>query len=168
MEGTMYKLIDNTLLDNLTKQASDSPRLRINKNFHTELIDPIQRLCNAFEPQTYVRPHRHCELGKWELFVILRGSIAVLVFNETGAIEKRVILSDQGPVRGIEIAENQCHTLVSLQSGTVVFEIKPGPYQTMSDKDFAPWAPKEGDGSVPLFLDWFKRGEINSRPPLQD
>jgi hypothetical protein len=35
----------------------------------------------------------------------------------------------------------------------VCFEVKPGPYSAANDKDFAPWAPMEGDAGAGAYLD---------------
>ena len=59
--------------------AADSPRLRANHNIHPVLEDPVQRFFNAMQPGTYVRPHRHSTPPRWELFVVLRGALALLV-----------------------------------------------------------------------------------------
>ena len=40
-------LIDHVLLDRVTKDAKESPRLRMNYNFHESLSSPSQRLLNA-------------------------------------------------------------------------------------------------------------------------
>ena len=53
------KIINEQLLDETTARAKQSPRLRMNYNFHEELDDPVNRLLNAMEPGTYIRPHRH-------------------------------------------------------------------------------------------------------------
>ena len=53
------KIINEQLLDETQAKALQSPRLRMNYNFHERLDDPINRLLNAMEPGTYLRPHRH-------------------------------------------------------------------------------------------------------------
>lgn len=53
------KIINEALLDETTGRAKQSPRLRMNYNFHEHLDDPVNRLLNALEPGTYLRPHRH-------------------------------------------------------------------------------------------------------------
>ena len=53
-------------------------------------------------------------------------------------------------------------TFAALEAGTVLFEIKPGPYSALTDKDFAHWAPPEGDPACPAFERWFREGEIGS------
>ena len=44
------KIINEQLLDETQAKALQSPRLRMNYNFHERLDDPINRLLNAMEP----------------------------------------------------------------------------------------------------------------------
>ena len=69
------KVIDQTLLDKVSAQAKESPRLRMNYNFHQSLDDKCHRFLNAVEPGTEVPIHRHPT--KDETFVILRGKVRV-------------------------------------------------------------------------------------------
>jgi cupin fold WbuC family metalloprotein len=158
------KIIDFPLMQDLTKGASASPRLRLNHNLHPTPQDPVQRLCNALEPHTYVRPHFHPRDDGWELLALLSGAVAVLTFDGDGRVAERVELSEEGPL-GMEIPANTWHTLASLQSGTVVLEVKPGPYVRLTDKDFARWAPEEGDPRAPAFVEWFQRAQVGASPP---
>lgn len=143
----MRRLSRQALID-LTIQAADSARLRRTHNLHSGPDDPVQRMLNAFEPGTYVRPHRHDDPPKWELFVALRGRAAVLIFDDGGRVTERRELMPAGEDSGVEIAPGTWHTLVSLESGTVLLEIKPGPYEPLADKDFAAWAPAEGEAGA--------------------
>ena len=61
------KLIDKQLLDDVSRQAQKSDRLRMNYNFHQSLEDKCHRFLNAVEPGTKVEIHRHPT--KDELFV---------------------------------------------------------------------------------------------------
>ncbi len=159
------KSIDSELLDSLGREAADSPRRRANRNLHPRLDDPVQRLCNALEPGTYIRPHRHTEPDKWELFVMLRGAAALLTFDDYGRVLQRAELSASGPMQGAELAEQTWHTLVALQPGTVALEIKRGPYRALEDKDFAAWAPPEEAAAAAPFLEWFQRAAPGAMPP---
>jgi len=159
------KIIDDSDLQELIDSARASQRKRKNHNLHPLLEDPVQRLCNAFEPGTYIRPHRHPEAGKWELFVMLKGVAAVLLFDDSGRVTQRITLSAQGPVRIIEIPPNTWHTLVALQSGTVLFEVKQGPYSALTDKDFASWAPQENTAQVAEFVAWYQTAQPGSAAP---
>ena len=161
---TKLKIIDRPLLDNLVRKAVDSERKRANYNLHEHYDDEVQRFFNAVEPGTYVQPHRHSETDKWELFLVLRGSLLALIFASDGRILSRIKLA-AGEDIGVEIPENTWHTLVSLESGTIMYESKRGPYTAATAKDFASWAPKENDIAVAQFTEWFINGEIGSLPP---
>jgi cupin fold WbuC family metalloprotein len=159
------KLIDDALLHGLSERAAGTARRRVNHNLHPALGDPVQRLCNAFEPGTYVRPHRHTQAGRWELFLALIGRAAVLVFDGDGRVQRRVVLDAGGPVRGVELSAGTWHTVVSLDPGTVLFEVKPGPYEALTDKDFAPWAPAEGEAAAARFETWYRSAAPGECPP---
>ncbi|MBM3436837.1 MAG: cupin fold metalloprotein, WbuC family, partial [Bacteroidetes bacterium] len=42
-------------------------------------------------------------------------------------------------------AERKYHTIICLEPDSVIYELKDGPYDPADDKNFAPWAPKEGE-----------------------
>jgi hypothetical protein len=42
--------------------------------------------------------------------------------------------------------------VAALSETAVCFEVKAGPYDAATDKEFAPWAPREGDPSAPEYL----------------
>ena len=149
----------------LVIEAQNAPRQRKNLNLHPTLADPVQRLLNAFEPGTYVRPHRHSDPGKWELFVILHGRAAALSFDATGIVQERHELAPTGGVQVIEIAAGTWHTLAALESGTVLLEVKPGPYAPAEPQDFAPWAPPEGTSAAVTLERWFRSARVGEPAP---
>ena len=53
---------------------------------------------------------------------------------------------------GVKIPPSVWHTIISLKSGTIVYEIKDGPYFPADDKNVAEWAPKEGDADCETYL----------------
>lgn len=138
----MIKTYSATTLRDLTRRAVETARRRAHLNIHDTLDAPVQRLFIALEPHTYVRPHRHPQPNKWELFVVLHGALDVLIFDEQGRVVQRIPLSDTAN-RAVEIAPNTWHSLVCRDAGTLAFEVKEGPYTPTDDKDFAPWAPAE-------------------------
>ncbi|MEI7909704.1 MAG: WbuC family cupin fold metalloprotein [Verrucomicrobiota bacterium] len=142
--------IDQRLLDEVTSKAKLSPRLRMNHNFHPQLEDPVQRLLNALEPWTYIRPHKH--VTKEESFVLLRGTVLAVVFNDDGSIRDHFILNSASGNLGLEFEENSFHMLTSLESGSVVYEIKEGPFVPHTEGSSAPWAPHEGTPEGREFL----------------
>ena len=126
------KVIDNNLIDSVVAQAKESPRLRMNYNFHESLDDKCHRLLNALEPGTVVPVHRHPT--KDESFVILRGKIRVNTYNDAGQVTESVVLSPADGKYGVDIAKNVWHGVECLESGSVIFEVKEGPF-VPHDKD---------------------------------
>lgn len=139
MSDTRLHVIDERALDALIGRARAAPRRRQNLNLHPALGDPVQRLLNAGEPDTYVRPHRH-RPGRWELLTVLCGQIDTLLFDDAGTVLARYAHSVG---HGIEIPGATWHSFVFVRSATVALEIKPGPYDVALDKEFAAWAPDE-------------------------
>ncbi|MEI6898290.1 MAG: WbuC family cupin fold metalloprotein [Bacteroidota bacterium] len=146
------KKINDILLGKVIEEASVSPRKRKNYNFHENLSDTLQRLLNAMEPLSYIQPHKHEDPDKREIFFSLKGKIAVIEFDEKGNITDHILLDPLNGNYGTEISERTFHTIISLEPGTVAYEFKDGPYAPLTDKDFAHWAPKEGDPGVHEYL----------------
>jgi cupin fold WbuC family metalloprotein len=145
------QVVNQQLLDQVSEKAKASSRLRMNYNLH-QLEDRVQRMLNALEPDTYVRVHRHIDPPKAEMFVILRGRTAVLIFDDDGAINDCIILSPEGCC-AVDIPPGHWHSLVALEPGTVVMEAKDGPYVPSTDKDFAVWAPRENSRDASAWLE---------------
>ncbi len=139
------KRIDKSLLDATSEAAKANPRLRMNYNIHDDLDDPINRLINAMEPGTYVCPHRHTDPPKTEACVVLRGSLDVLIFDDEGNVLQRETLNPGKGVYGIDIPAGIWHGLIIREPGTVVYEVKTGPYTPVPETDLAPWAPTVDD-----------------------
>ncbi len=119
-------LIDNALLDSITLQAKESPRLRMNYNLHESLDSRAQRLFNALEPGTMLPAHRHPNTA--ETYVLLRGKLKVLFYNDKKEVTDEYSLDPLEGNYGVHIPKGQWHTLEVLESGTVIFEVKDGPY----------------------------------------
>ena len=132
------------VLDGVTAAARGSGRKRSIVRFH-EHGDAVQRMLNALEPESYVRPHRHAVAGKREAFVALRGSLLVVRYGDDGGVLEGVVVAADGPVKGLEVPEGAWHSIVALESGTVMFEVMQGPYDVETHKEFADWSPSEED-----------------------
>lgn len=152
-------VIHSDELRELHEIAANSPRLRKNLNIHTRLDAPVQRLFNAMEPGTYIRPHRHARENGWELMLVIQGSFAVLFFDDRGQVTEKYILSQHDGLLAVEVPASVWHTVVSLERGTVMFEVKEGPYTPVTDKDFADWAPQEGGPDASSMLEWFRQAQ---------
>ena len=133
--------IDNILLDKLTAQAKASPRLRMNLDLRNSLEDGSQRMLNAIEPGSVVPIHRHRTTS--EVVVMLRGRAVQYLYDEQGRETDAVLLAAgaldgdgvPGAVPGMTISKGQWHKLVALESGTVIFEAKDGPYEPIAAED---------------------------------
>ena len=120
------KIIDATLLDEVTRRAQISPRLRMNYNFHQSLDEKCHRMLNAVEPGTDIPIHRHPD--KDESFVILRGKVRSTTYNDDGSVIDSVVLSQEDGIYGVDIPKGVWHKLESLAPASVIFECKEGPF----------------------------------------
>ena len=120
------KVIDNSLLDKISADAKESPRLRMNYNFHQSLEEKCHRFLNAVEPGTEVETHRHPT--KDESFVLLRGKVKVCTYNDDGSIKECVVLNPEEGRYGVDIPKGVWHKVESLESGSCFFECKEGPF----------------------------------------
>jgi len=111
----MIKIIDKQLLDDVSRLAQKSDKLRMNYNFHQSLEHKCHRMLNAVESGTVVPIHRHPT--KDESFVILRGKVRVTTHNDDGSIIEDVVLSQESGNYGVDIPKNVWHKLESLESG---------------------------------------------------
>lgn len=145
--GTManpIQIITPTLLDELERKARDSARQRTNHNFHATFEENPNRFLNVMVRGTYVTPHRHTTPPKSESFVVLRGQLLFITFDDQGDLKTVTRLSTSDNY-GIDIGPGIWHSIIVESETAVCFEVKPGPYAPASDKDFAPWAPREGE-----------------------
>jgi cupin fold WbuC family metalloprotein len=141
-------IINDALLDKTTAGAKSSPRLRMNCNFHEDLNDPVNRLLNAMEPGTYLRPHRHCNPDRHEMFLLLRGRVALFLFDGEGNVTDTVMLDPRRGCYGGEIPAGVWHSLLVLETGTVLYEVKQGPFAPLTPDNLAPWSPPVEDAGA--------------------
>lgn len=124
-------IIDKTILDNLTAQARVSPRLRMNLDLRNSPDDRSQRMLNAIEPGTILPIHRHRTSS--ETVVCLRGHFVEYFYDAEGRQTDAIDMVPGGTIINIPI--NLWHNLVSLESGTVLLEVKDGPYVPIGPED---------------------------------
>ena len=126
-------VIDSVLLDQLTAQAKESARLRMNLDLRNSDADSSQRMLNAIEPGSVVPVHRH--RGTSETMVVLRVSLVEEYYDDARNCVAKIELSAGGPVSALNIPAGQWHTLHALESGTVILEMKDGAYEAIQPED---------------------------------
>lgn len=126
-------VITKEILDELTAKAKENPRLRCNLDMRNSADDQSQRMLNALEPGTVMPIHRH--LASSETVIIIRGRIRWLFYDEQGRITESTELWSEGDVRMLNVEKGRWHSLECLESGSVLFEAKDGPYHPLEEDE---------------------------------
>ena len=151
-------------LQTLCDDAKSNARRRAHLNVHQTLDANVQKLFIATEPDTYMRPHKHPELHKWEFLTVLQGMLDLLVFDDAGRVIQRTRLSPDA-TRSVEISPDTFHCYVCMQPNTVVLEIKEGAYIPSAESDFGPWSPPENSEHAQAYVEWLRKAEEGDSSP---
>lgn len=125
-------IIDNNLLDEVTAEAKNSPRLRMNFNLHDSLDAKAQRLINVLLPGTTIPIHRHRHTA--ESYVLLRGRMFVVFYDDMGGQIERILLDPTIGNYGVQIPAAQWHGVEVIEP-SAIFEVKDGPYTPLEPED---------------------------------
>ena len=126
--------ITQAILDKLTAEAKASPRLRMNLDLRNGDGDQSQRMLNAIEPGSPLPIHRHQNTS--ETVVCLRGRLVWEFYDELERIcTERIELSPNGQVVALNVPAGQWHTVKALESGSVILEMKDGPFEPTGPED---------------------------------
>lgn len=126
--------ITQAILDSLTEQAKASPRLRMNLDLRNSADDQSQRMLNAIEPDSVVPIHRHQKSS--ETVVCLRGRVVEEYYDELErSCMEAIELTPNGQTIALNIPAGQWHTIRSLESGSVILEVKDGKFEPLADVD---------------------------------
>ena len=126
-------IIDQKLIDDLSVQAKENPRLRQALDLRTTSEDQSQRILNAVEPGTILPIHR--QRGYTETIIVLRGKVVQHYYNDAGEKTASYELAPNSAQVGMSVPVGQWHALESLESDSVIFEAKNGAYEPLSDND---------------------------------
>lgn len=124
-------IINEQTLDELTARAQASPRLRMNLDLRNSPADGSQRMLNAIEPGTVLPIHRHPTTS--ETVVCLRGHFEEYFYDADGRLTEVIDMTPGALL--LNIPAGQWHSLKSLASGTVLLEVKDGPYVPIGEGD---------------------------------
>lgn len=126
-------IIDKKIFDELTEKAKASPRLRQSWDLRNSPNDLSQRMLNALEPGTVMPIHSHHASS--ETVVILRGKIRWIFYDDNGKETERVVLDANGWPRMLNVEKDRWHSLECLESGSVLYESKDGPYHPLEEDE---------------------------------
>lgn len=125
--------LDSSLFDYLSAQARTNERLRISHDLRTTTADSSQRILNALEPGTIVPIHRHRQTS--ETVIVIRGCMKEFFYNDFGELVEEFLLKEGTSCVALQIPAGQWHTVEVLESGTIIFEGKDGPYSPLTEED---------------------------------
>lgn len=126
-------LLTQELINKVSAQAKESPRLRMNYNLHDSFEDFVQRMFNAIEPNSIIPIARHKSCS--ETLILLQGKLRVLIYDDNKQILEDVVLDKSLGNIGYHIPKGAWHKVESLESGTVLFETREGPYEPVKQED---------------------------------
>lgn len=127
-------VITQTILDDLTRRAKNSPRLRMHLDLRNSENDGSQRMLNAIEPGSPERIHRHQHTS--ETVVCIRGRVVEEFYDELERIcTDSIELTPNGPNVAVNIPAGQWHSIRAVESGSVVLAVKDGRYEALTDAD---------------------------------
>lgn len=151
LTGAAVTLDMETLAEGL-RASRESSRRRIILPIQRTQEAQVQRLVNFLQPGTYIRPHCHPEPHASESICLIQGSLEVVIFSAAGKVTERHLLKETD-TRLVDIEPGTWHGMLVKSNDTVIFECKRGPYDADKDKEFARWAPEEGDEAVQSYLE---------------
>lgn len=141
--------LDNTIFDEIQKQAESSPRQRMHFDLRTQADlsrgvgvapasdepwrDSSQRMINVLMPETVIPIHRHNDTS--ETVVICRGAVREEFYNDRGEKIAEFVLEAGGECPAVQVPKGMYHTCVCLEPGSVIFEAKDGAYDPELTED---------------------------------
>ena len=126
-------IVNTELLESISEKAKENPRLRQSFDLRNSESDHSQRMLNALEPGTVMPIHRHRNSS--ETMIVVKGSLKEYFYDDQGNVIGEWVCAPNTDCIGINIPAGQWHNLVCLESGTVLFESKDGPWSLLADED---------------------------------
>ena len=148
--GGVVRVSARDVADVVTR-AAHSPRKRARLCAHPSPDDALHEMLICLARETYVRPHRHA--GKSESFHIIEGELDVVLFDDAGAITDVIQMGPyhSGKVFFYRLMVPAFHTVIVNTPHAIFHETTNGPFD-LTDTEFAPWAPREGETEVPAYM----------------
>ena len=123
-------VITQAILDDLSRRAKNSPRLRMNLDLRNSEEDCSQRMLNAIEPGTVLPIHRHRDSSV--TIVCIRGYFEEYYYDDNGNLTETI---DMRPGVVLNMPKGQWHSINSLESGTVILKVQDGKWEPRAPED---------------------------------
>lgn len=156
-----YKLFDKKVLEDLKLKAYSSSRKRSHYNIHTSYNESVQKVLICLLKDTYIPPHFHKYSHQSELFIVVKGSIKVIIFDKNGNCENIFFLGEKYNDSLIEIYPNTIHSVLCESDEAFILEVKEGPFLENDCKEFPSWVISENDNRSKDFLTVLKNIKNN-------
>jgi cupin fold WbuC family metalloprotein len=130
-------MINNQIILQLIEESKKNNSCDIRLSLHKDPSDKHHNMIILQHKGNYYRPHKH--LAKPETYHLIKGKMAVFIFNDTGVIIDSVILDPQENFI-YRIGANNWHVSIPLTEHVIFNESKPGPFIRQGDSIFAEWA----------------------------
>lgn len=133
------RLIDEHIIEKLFDNAMSSSRQRSHLLLHDTHDDKVQRLIIAMVLGSYVEPHYHELPHQWEMFVVIQGSVKVVLYNEDGSIKHSFYAGPQHKLSVVEFSPGDIHSVECISERAIMLEVKEGPFDINYAKTFPHW-----------------------------
>jgi cupin fold WbuC family metalloprotein len=154
MKAVQIPALPRHELDEYLRLAATSARRRYPKILHAP-GDELNQVFNFIMEDSYMQPHLHPGDEKIEKIYLIQGKMAVLFFDDHGAIRAVTVLEKGGP-EYVEVPAFAWHTYVMLSDCAVSYETMMGEYERKTWKEFADWAPSEDSAESRVYLKFLK------------
>lgn len=135
--------------------ADASPRRRHPRILHQPGAE-FNEVFNFMMGDSYMQPHLHPGEEKIEMIYLVQGKVAVLFFDDKGAVTKCTLLEKEG-VDMIAVPAFTWHTYVMLTPSAITYETMMGKYEPQTWKEFFAIAPGENTADSEGYLAFLKK-----------
>ncbi len=140
-----FSFIDAQALQQLEIEAQRAGQCNARICLHTDPADAFHDMLILEHRNRYYRPHKHLQKG--ETHHIVKGEMAVFVFNEDGTVAGSTVLRRDGGSTISRVGSGMWHTVLPLSEIVIYHESKPGPFLGDADRLFPAWAPTGSDAA---------------------
>ncbi len=136
--------VEQSLVDELKSRALTSPSGRFRLCMHHATTEAVQQMIIAHRRASYSRPHRQ---DASKLYIMIEGELLILVFDDHGAVSKRIPLKRPGGDAPfcVRLAAGCWHTTFATSEVAVVCEVLGAPNPDGRATEHPAWAPDEAD-----------------------